>query len=96
MTEKLNKFKKEIFGTTNITLHTTDFTRQKNGFEKMKERDFCENFYSKLNQLILELDIKIISCAIKKEQHMEKIVSTNLVSNLFHKSNYPSNLSENI
>jgi hypothetical protein len=24
------------------------------------------------------------------------IVSTNLVSNLFHKSNYPSNLSENI
>lgn len=33
MTEKLNRFKEEIFGTQNITLHTADFTRQKNGFE---------------------------------------------------------------
>ena len=72
MTMKLNKFKEEIFGTKNITLHTADFTRQKNGFERMKEREFCENFYSKLNQLITILDIKIVCCAIKKEQHMEK------------------------
>lgn len=72
MTMKLNKFKEEIFGTTNITLHTADFTRQKNGFERMKEREFCEEFYSKLNQLIASLDIKIVCCAIKKEQHMEK------------------------
>lgn len=38
MTGKLNKFKEEVFGTKNITLHTADFTRQKNGFERMKER----------------------------------------------------------
>jgi hypothetical protein len=67
MTQKINKFKEEIFGTTNITLHTADFTRQKSGFERMKDRNFCEIFYTKLNQLISELDIKIISCAIKKE-----------------------------
>jgi len=72
MTDKVNSFKKDIFGTSDIILHTADFTRQKNGFEKMKDRDFCENFYKKLNQLISELDIKIISCAIKKEQHMDK------------------------
>lgn len=72
MTQKLNAFKEEIFGTKNIILHTADFTRQKNGFERMKEPDFCQNFYSKLNQLILELDIKIICCAIKKEEHMQK------------------------
>ena len=52
MTYKLNAFKKELFGTTNITLHTADFTRQKNGFERMMERDFCLRFYEKLNQLI--------------------------------------------
>lgn len=34
MTSKVQKFKKEIFGTTNITLHTADFTRQENGFER--------------------------------------------------------------
>ena len=72
MTNKLNNFKQELFGTTKITLHTADFTRQKNGFERMKEREFCENFYKKLNQLISELDITILACAIKKEQHMAR------------------------
>ena len=72
MTYKLNSFKKELFGTTDITLHTADFTRQKNGFEQMKKPDFCAEFYRKLNMLIAELDITVLACAIKKEQHMNK------------------------
>jgi len=72
MTEKLNAFKMELFGTTDIILHTADFTRQKNGFERMKEKAFCERFYAKLNQLISELNITIIACAIKKQQHMDR------------------------
>ncbi len=72
MTEKLNAFKIDLFGTTDIILHTADFTRQRNGFERMKEREFCAAFYEKLNLLISELDIKILACAIKKEHHMEK------------------------
>jgi hypothetical protein len=72
MTSKLNAFKLDLFGTTDIHLHTADFTRQKNGFERMKEREFCARFYEKLNQLISELDINIAACAIKKQQHMEK------------------------
>jgi hypothetical protein len=38
----------------------------------MKKPEFCEKFYTKLNQLISELDIKILACAVKKEAHMEK------------------------
>lgn len=72
MTDKLNAFKQELFGTTDITLHTVDFTRQKNGFHQMKEKNFCERFYSKLNELIASLDVTIVACAIKKEQHMDK------------------------
>lgn len=72
MTDRLNLFKQELFGTTNIHLHTADFTRQKNGFERMMEREFCMRFYEKLNQLISELDISIVACAIKKQRHMEK------------------------
>jgi hypothetical protein len=72
MTDKLNAFKMDLFGTTDIILHTADFTRQKNGFERMKERAFCEEFYRKLNGLIGELDIKILACAIKKEPHMRR------------------------
>ena len=72
MTDMLQKFKKELFGTTHIHLHTADFTRQKNGFERMKDRDFCGLFYEKLNQLIADLDIAIVACAIKKQQMMAK------------------------
>jgi hypothetical protein len=72
MTDKLNSFKQELFGRTNINLHTADFTRQRNGFERMKEREFCSLFYEKLNQLLSELDITILACAIRKEQHMQK------------------------
>ncbi|MES2663549.1 MAG: DUF3800 domain-containing protein [Pseudomonadota bacterium] len=72
MTNKLNKFKKDLFGTIDITLHTADFTRQKNGFERMKDKDFCLEFYAKLNKLISELNITVLACAIKKQQHMEK------------------------
>ncbi len=72
ITAKLNTFKMGLFGTTDITLHTADSTRQRNGFERMKEREFCNKFYTKLNQLISELDITIVACAIMKQQHMDK------------------------
>jgi hypothetical protein len=72
MTDKVNQFKMDLFGTTNIILHTADFTRQKNGFEAMTDRGFCENFYQRLNKLISELDITIIACAVKKQSHFER------------------------
>jgi len=72
MVNTLNAFKIELFGTTDIVLHTADFTRQKNGFEQMKEKAFCDRFYDKLNQLISELNITILACAIKKQQHMDR------------------------
>jgi len=72
LADKLNIFKKELFGTTDIILHTADFTRQKNGFERMIEREFCKIFYEKLNQLVSELDITILACAIRKDLHITK------------------------
>jgi hypothetical protein len=72
MTDKVNQFKMDLFNTTNIILHTADFTRQKNGFEAMIDRGFCENFYQRLNKLISELDITIIACAVKKQSHFER------------------------
>lgn len=72
MTDKLNAFKRELFGTEEITLHTADFTRQQNGFEAMKNRSFYERFYTGLNVLIAELDITILACAILKQPHMDR------------------------
>lgn len=72
MQQQVNAFKQELFGNTDLHLHTADFTRQKNGFERMKDRSFCNLFYTKLNELIDSLDIKIIACVVKKELHFQK------------------------
>jgi len=72
ITSQIDKFKIELFGTKEIILHTADITRNKNGFEKLKDKTFRELFYEQLNRLITELDFKIIACAIKKKEHFAK------------------------
>lgn len=72
LNKKVNDFKLELFGNKDIILHTADITRNKNGFEKLKQKEFRENFYSKLNILMNELQYSIVACAIKKDEHIEK------------------------
>ena len=47
LNEKVDSFKLKVFGTKDIILHTADITRNKNGFERLKEKEFRENFYTK-------------------------------------------------
>lgn len=72
LNEKVDKFKLEVFGTKDIILHTADITRNKNGFERLKEKEFRENFYNKLNLLMDEMEYNIVACAIKKDDHYTK------------------------
>ena len=39
-TEMVNAFKRDLFGTEAIHLHTADITRNRNGFERLKEPAF--------------------------------------------------------
>jgi len=66
------EFKRKVFGTTEIHLHTADITRNKNGFERMKEAEFRANFYAELNELMRKLDYQVVACAIKKEEHLAR------------------------
>ena len=68
----LNAFKANLFGRTDIHLHTADFTRQRNGFERMTEREFCERFYREFNTLLAAVPMSVVACAIHKQSHMEK------------------------
>jgi len=70
--EALAAFKQKVFGTTEIHLHTADITRNKNGFERMKEPDFRERFYTELNYLMRGLEYKVVACVIKKEEHLAR------------------------
>lgn len=71
-TESLNSFKTELFGRKDIILHTADFTRNRNGFEKMINHEFRTSFFSYLEDWIRQTEFKIISCVIKKEVHLKR------------------------
>jgi hypothetical protein len=70
--EKIDDFKLKIFGTKNIILHTADIVRNKNGFEKLIEKQFRDFFYKELNKLINELKFKAVACVIKKNDHLSR------------------------
>jgi len=41
----ISSLKKDLFQTDKIVLHYVDYTRNKNGFEKVKDKAFREEFY---------------------------------------------------
>lgn len=71
-TEALDAFKQNLLGRNDIILHTLDFTRNRNGFEAMVSQDFRRRFFQELEGLIQQLDFKIVACAIKKDQHLQR------------------------
>ena len=72
MEQRLSDFKSKLLKNTEIVLHTADIVRQKNGFEALVDPDFREKFYSGLNELMRDLEYKVVACAIKKDIHAEK------------------------
>ena len=72
LTHELNAFKQEMFGRTNIVLHTADLTRNRNGFERLMETPFRERFYERLNVLMAKLRYTVVACAIRKDEHLAR------------------------
>jgi hypothetical protein len=69
---ELDAFKQEMFGRTDIILHTADITRNKNGFERLIDRGFREIFYKKLNALMERLQYTVVACVIRKNDHLRR------------------------
>ena len=70
----IDDFKLKLFGRKQIILHTADITRNKNGFEKLIETAFRQEFYQELNQLIQNLKFTIVACVVKKDAHLFDMV----------------------
>lgn len=66
------QMKRELFGRDDIIIHTADLTRNKNGFERMKETAFRERVYNELNAVMAELPYQIIGCAVRKDDHLDR------------------------
>ncbi|MCX6877622.1 MAG: DUF3800 domain-containing protein [Verrucomicrobia bacterium] len=69
---RVDQFKMELFGTKSIILHTADIVRNRNGFERMKDSGFRQEFFAKLNTLIENLDFQVLACGIRKTDHLSR------------------------
>lgn len=68
----MSSLKKDLFGTDKIILHYVDYTRNKNGFDKVKDKAFREEFYKRLNALIQDAKFTLLSCIIDKKRHKDR------------------------
>lgn len=72
LTERMTGFKRELFGREDLILHTADITRNRNGFERLKDAGFRQAFYEQLNALMADLRYSVVACAIRKDQHLSR------------------------
>lgn len=72
LTREVNAFKQDLFGRTDIVLHTADITRNRNGFERMQESVFRQRFYEQLNALMRKLNYMVVACAVRKDEHLSR------------------------
>lgn len=68
----MNEVKQSLFGRSDIIFHTADISRNKNGFEKLKDTDFRIRFYKTMNHMMEKLEYTIVAVAIRKLEHNEK------------------------
>lgn len=70
--DALRDFKRRLFGRDDLILHTADITRNRNGFERLQEREFREHFYSELNTLLRSIPFRVVACVIRKDDHLQR------------------------
>jgi len=72
MAEAIADFKRRLFGRDDLILHTADITRNRNGFERLKDSAFRERFYKELNELMRSLEYQVVACVIRKRAHLSR------------------------
>ncbi len=72
LTTALDTFKRDVFGNTEVLLHTADISRNRNGFEELTDPTFRGEFYVRLNALMRGLDYSVVACAIRKDAHLSQ------------------------
>ncbi len=72
LTRELDAFKLDLFGRRDIVLHTADLTRNRNGFERMKDTAFRTEFLDKLNAFMRRLTYMVVACVVRKDEHLAR------------------------
>lgn len=61
-----------MFNNNKIILHTADISRNRNGFERLIDKDFRYYFYEELNKLIASLKFTVVACVVCKDKHLTR------------------------
>jgi len=64
---ELSRLKRDLFGRSDLILHTADITRNRNGFERLIEPQFRRGFYQALNALMRRLEYEVVACVVRKD-----------------------------
>jgi len=72
MEDAVRAFKRHLFGRDDLVLHTSDITRNRNGFERLKNAAFRDRFYRELNALLRGLQFQVVACVIRKQDHLAR------------------------
>lgn len=72
LSEQINALKYDFFWTTEVILHSRDIRKCDKAFQILFDLKVKEEFYNRLNQVITNIDFKIISIWIKKENYIKK------------------------
>ena len=68
LTDAVNDFKRELFGNSDIILHTADIARNRKGFEALQDDAFRRRFYARMNELMRGLEYSVVACAVRKDE----------------------------
>jgi hypothetical protein len=66
---RVRQFKRDVLGSDDLILHTADITRNRKGFERLKDPVLRDKFFAALNALMTELPYSVVACAIRKREH---------------------------
>jgi hypothetical protein len=69
---KLDRMKQDYLESDEVILHTADMSRNRNGFEFMKNTEERERFITALTELMDELPYTVIAVAVRKDEHKKR------------------------
>lgn len=68
----IDKFKLKYFKTTEVFLHSRDIRKCEGAFQILFDLGLKKSFYEDLNKIIEEINFKVISAAINKEEFIKR------------------------
>ncbi len=69
---RMRTFKQRHFGRDDVILHTVDMGKGRGDYAFLADPMLRASFYTELNEMLQELEYKVVACVIRKDAHVAK------------------------